>query len=119
MLQRNKQIVARILILIFSFYYANIGFFYHTHIIKGAAIVHSHFHSKAHAQTGTHGTGELRLISILLVFQSLQAASCIAGSGIFFVLLVIILPSRKKRTSRNLIINRPSRAPPSLFTSVC
>jgi hypothetical protein len=116
---KNKQTVALILMLIFAFYYADITFFYHTHIVRGSAIVHSHFHNKAHAQTGTHAVSELRLISILNVFQSLQAAACIAGPGTFFALLLTILPFLERKTSLNFITNTPPRAPPSLFALTC
>jgi len=115
MSQKSKQIAARVLILIFALYYADICFFYHSHVINGATIVHSHFHNKAHTQTGAHSESEITLISALSAFQSLQAAFSIVSVGIFFVLLATILPSIEKRVTRNLITSIPLRAPPSLF----
>lgn len=115
MSQKSKQTMARILVLVFAFYYANICFFYHSHIIHGTTIVHSHFHNKVHTQSGTHGDSELTLIAGLSVFQSQQVASFIVSVGLFFILLAIILPSLEKRTSRNLITSIPLRAPPASF----
>ncbi|MDR0348359.1 MAG: hypothetical protein LBH90_02555 [Tannerella sp.] len=114
MYQKSKQIITCGLLVIFTCYYVNICFFYHSHIINGTTIVHSHFHNKAHTQTGTHGGSEITLIAALSVFQSLQAASSIAETGLFFILLTIMLPLSEKRISRNLISSIPLRAPPFL-----
>jgi hypothetical protein len=100
---------------IFAFYYVNICFFYHSHIINGVTIVHSHIHAQNHVRAGTHSAGELTLISALSAFQSLQAALCSAGLGIFLLLQVLAPPLCRER-----IILRPSvrlslRAPPSLL----
>jgi len=115
MSQKSKQIIARILILVFALYYANICFFYHSHIINGTTIVHSHFHNKTHTQSGSHGESEITLISALSVFQSLQAVLCIIGLGLFFLLLTTILPLSEKKTAGHLITCIPLRAPPALF----
>ncbi len=112
---KSKQIVGLILIVIFALYYANICFFYHSHIINGSTIVHSHLHNKAHTQTGTHSGSELTLISALSAFQSLQAFASIVSPGIFIFLLAIILPVIEKKTDWNLTICIPLRAPPSLL----
>jgi len=114
MSQRSKQVITRILFLIFAFYYANICFFSHSHIINGATIVHSHIHNKAHAQTSTHSDSELTLISLLSTFQSLQAILCFIGFGLFLSLLCIF-PFFEER-----IISKPNtsislRAPPALL----
>lgn len=113
MSRKSKQIVARFLIMIFALYYANICFFYHSHIINGATIVHSHLHNKAHTQTGTHSGSELTLISALSTFQSLQAPVVFAGLGTFFFLLAIILPASEKRTARHISACITLRGPPS------
>ena len=107
--------IARTLIVIFTFYYANVCFFYHNHIINGTTIVHSHFHDKDHTQSGTHSTSELTLISALSVFQSFEAVFSFVSVGLFFFFLAIILPSLEKRTTRHLITSIPLRAPPFLF----
>jgi hypothetical protein len=112
MSQKSKQTVALILIMIFAFYYANICSFYHSHIINGVTIVHSHFHNKAHAQTGTHSDSELTLISTLSVFHSLQAALCFVGTGIFLLLQVFILPFFEERIISNPAACISLRGPP-------
>jgi hypothetical protein len=111
----RRRLISCILIAIFALYYANICFFYHTHIINGVTIVHSHIHSKAHAQTGIHSSSELTLITVLSFFQSLQAGLCFAGPGLFLFLQAIIRPFLE-----NIIIQKPAacistRAPPYVY----
>jgi len=115
MSQKSKQHIARILFLVFALYYANICFFSHSHIINGATIVHSHFHNKAHAQTGTHTDSEITLISVLSTFQSLQATFCFVGLAVFLSFLIFILPLYQKRIVLNPVTSISLRAPPALF----
>jgi len=87
--------------------------FYHSHVINGATIVHSHFHSKAHTQTGTHSESELTLISALSVLQSVQPTVCFISFGVLFFLQII------NSFFHNRIYIRPKastslRAPPVL-----
>jgi hypothetical protein len=111
MSQKSKQFVALTLVVIFALYYANICFFYHSHIINGSTIIHSHIHS----ETGTHSESELTLISALSVFQSLQAALCFAGPGIFLLLQAFILPFFEKSIRLNPVACISMRAPPSFL----
>jgi hypothetical protein len=113
MSRKSKQIISRILIVIFAFYYANICFFYHSHIINGVTIVHSHIHPKSHAQIGTHSASELTLISVLSAFQSFQATLCFVGLGIFLLFQVSILPLYEKRPVLKPVFCTSLRAPPS------
>lgn len=112
MSQKSKQIIARILILVFALYYANICFFYHSHIINGVTIVHSHFHNKEHAETGTHSQSQLTLISVLSAFHSLQAVSFTVVLAAFLTLLAVILQPVERSTFRSLLSCIPLRAPP-------
>jgi hypothetical protein len=114
MSKKGRQIISRILIVIFAFYYANICFFYHSHIINGVTIVHSHVHNKAHAQTGTHSVTELTLISVLSAFQSLQTTLCFIGLGLFFLLQAIIRPFAEDRIIPKTVTCISLRAPPAL-----
>jgi hypothetical protein len=114
MSQKRKPLIVLALLALFALYYANICFFYHSHIINGTTIVHSHFHDEAHAQSGTHSESEITLISALSSFQSLQATLWFVGVGIFFLLQTFILPVFEK-----IIISKPVacvslRAPPAL-----
>lgn len=113
MLQKNKQIVGSILVIIFAFYYANICFFTHSHIINGVTIVHSHFHNKAHTQSGTHSESELTLIAALSVLQSVKTALGFAGLGIFLVLLAIVSLVSIEKFVSTLAACRFLRAPPA------
>ena len=100
------------MLVIFALYYANVCFFYHSHIINGVTIVHSHIHTKAHAQTGTHSTSELTLISVISNFQSLQATFCFIGFGILLILQAITLFSRVRRIISHHVACISLRAPP-------
>jgi hypothetical protein len=108
--QKSKQIVALILMTVFAFYYANICFFYHSHIVNGTTIVHSHMYSKTSA--GTHTISELTLISALSVFHSLQANVCSAGSSVFFILQICILPFQGEKFISTPVACISLRAPP-------
>jgi hypothetical protein len=102
---------------IFALYYANICFFYHSHIINGVTIVHSHMHHKAHAQTGTHSSSELTLISALSAFQTLQANLGFAALGIFLLLQAAIRPFFEKRIISRTVIYASLRAPPCRYAA--
>jgi hypothetical protein len=115
MWQRYKRTGICFLLVIFTTYYVDITFFQHSHIMNGVTIVHSHFHGKAHTQSGAHSVNELTLISTLSDFQSEQMAEvCIAIS--FLILLSTVggaIPADdiRLRPSFHILL----RAPPSFF----
>lgn len=115
MLRRSKQLITWILFVIFTFYYVDICFFSHSHTINGTTVVHSHFHNKAHTQTGTHTDSELTLISSLSAFQTLSADVCAVSLGILLLLQVFILPFFEERIISNTTACISLRAPPALF----
>ncbi|MDR3141864.1 MAG: hypothetical protein LBU37_09100 [Tannerellaceae bacterium] len=86
MLQRGRQVAVWFLMLMFATYYVDVTFFQHSHIINGVTIVHSHFHNKAHPQSGTHSANELTMISTLSDFQSAGVAAFGAVTGLFVLL---------------------------------
>ncbi|MDR1644952.1 MAG: hypothetical protein LBS05_03880 [Tannerellaceae bacterium] len=112
MTRRKKQIVATILLTVFAFYYANVCFSYHTHIIHGTTIVHSHFHTKAHAQADSHSSSELTLIAALSILQSPEAAGCLAIAALFLLLHVFVQPIRSIRILSRSAGQTSPRAPP-------
>ncbi|MDL2255480.1 hypothetical protein LJC38_02720, partial [Parabacteroides sp. OttesenSCG-928-K15] len=98
--QRKKQILISILLFLFALHYANITFFFHSHNINGFTVSHSHFHDNHHAKAGTHTASELALIDVLSAFQSLQAAICQAGIGLFLLCMAVLrIGSEQKRVS--------------------
>ena len=115
MSRRSKQLITWILFVIFTFYYVDICFFSHSHIINGTTIVHSHLHNKAHTQTGTHTDSELKLISSLSAFQTLPADVSAVSLGILLLLQVFILPFFEERIISNPNACVSLRAPPTLF----
>ncbi len=112
---RGRKIVGQILIVIFTLYYVNISCFYHGHVINGITISHSHFHSQAHAEKGTHTDNELTLISILSSFQTLQATIFFIGLGVIFYLKTIVSSVFKCVITQNPTACISLRAPPFLF----
>lgn len=115
MLQKNKQIITRILFTVFTFYYVNVCFFTHTHIVNGTTIVHSHIHNKAHAQTGTHNDSELTLIASLSAFQTLVPIVDGPDLGVFSVLREFLLPFCEERIISCVDVSISLRAPPTCF----
>ncbi len=112
MLQRGKQIVGGILLLIFMAYYVNISFFTHSHIINGVTIVHSHFHDKAHAQSGKHTDSEVTLISMLSALETCAVATFFAGLAVFFPFATVTPVLRGVQFTTNRIVCVSLRAPP-------
>ncbi|SFK56863.1 hypothetical protein SAMN05216357_103127 [Porphyromonadaceae bacterium KH3CP3RA] len=115
MLWKSKRLIASILFVVFTFYYVDICFFSHSHIINGTTVVHSHLHNKAHTQTGTHTDSELKLISSLSAFETLAADLSAVIPGVLILLQVFILPFLKEK-----IYSKPAacislRDPPTLF----
>ncbi|MDL2322636.1 hypothetical protein LJC52_01470 [Bacteroidales bacterium OttesenSCG-928-A17] len=115
MLQRKRLIIANILLILFAFYYANISFFYHSHILTGRTIWHSHLHDTNHAKSGTHSENELSLISVLSHFQSLQAALCLFGIGLFLLFLRVFRMDEESKPVSTTPLVLSLRAPPALF----
>ncbi|MDR2388342.1 MAG: hypothetical protein LBD89_00960 [Tannerellaceae bacterium] len=103
-----------ILIAVFAFYYANIRFFYHSHIIDGTTIVHSHIYNTANTQGATHSQSELILISALSVFLSLQASVYFLHPGIFSLLYIVLGPFSKEKVPSDPVPFACPRAPPFL-----
>ncbi|MGV8092925.1 MAG: hypothetical protein AB2L24_13795 [Mangrovibacterium sp.] len=112
---KKRQIISRVLIVAFTIYYANICFFYHNHVINGNMIVHSHFHSKAHKEKGTHSEGEFKVIVELSAFHSLQATLCFIGVRPFLFLQAIIGFFLKDSITLKPVSCISLRAPPSLY----
>lgn len=103
------------LVIIFALYYANISFFYHSHIINGFSISHSHIHNSEHAKTGTHSEAELLSIALPSNFQSLPAALCSAGIELFILFLVIIRVPSEQQPISAVVTHSYLRGPPALF----
>lgn len=115
MLWKSRQLIASLLFVVFTFYYVDICFFSHSHIINGTTVVHSHLHNKAHAETGTHSDSELKLISSLSAFQTLAADLGAVTLGVLLVLQVFILPFLEEKIYSKSTTCISLRAPPTLF----
>lgn len=114
MLWKSKRSIAYILLVVFTFYYVDICFFSHSHTINGTTVVHSHLHNKAHAETGTHSDGELKLISSLSAFQTLAADVSPLILGVLLLLQLFILPFFEEKVYSKPAACISLRAPPTL-----
>lgn len=116
-MQTGKRTVCHILVILFAFYYANICFFYHSHIINGVTIVHSHFYSGDHATTGgaaAHSETQLTLIAALADFQTPQPVTFMALAGVFLLLIAMLTTAAIQKPVVVPIRTRSLRAPPFL-----
>jgi hypothetical protein len=82
---RIKNILAAVLLAIFTTYYVDIGFFFHGHTINGRVVFHSHFHTNHHSASGTHTEAELNLLS------ALSACFAITALPSFIIALLSLL----------------------------
>lgn len=114
MSKSRRQVISCVLVVVFALYYANISFFYNSHVINGVTIVHSHFHGKNHEQSDTHSENELKLISVLSFFQSLQATVCFVALEVFFLLQEVITLRITDHFIPKTVACITLRAPPSL-----
>jgi hypothetical protein len=64
-MERTKKIVALLLALVFTGYFASTTLFSHSHVISGASIIHSHIHTDSHhdTQSGNHTKQCITLIA--------------------------------------------------------
>ena len=111
---RTKRLIGIILIMIFACYYANITLFYHGHVINGTTIVHSHFHGKDHAQTGTHTGSEVTLISTLSAFQSCAAVLFFTGLTVSLLSVGLFRATLERKAISRPVPYCSLRAPPVL-----
>jgi hypothetical protein len=74
---------AVILLALFSCYYAGISLFFHTHIVNGSTVVHSHLGGSA---DHNHSDSQYAVIDILSTFQSEGAVECDVCPTPFFLL---------------------------------
>ena len=74
---------AVILLALFSCYYAGISLFFHTHIVNGSTVVHSHLGGSA---DHNHSDSQYAVIDILSHFQSESAVGYIGVPSPFFLL---------------------------------
>lgn len=109
-----RELTAMALLLLFAVYYGDAALFYHTHIINGVTIVHSHVHNSHHhdSSDGAHSASQITLISCLN--SQLQATEAHINGGLeaFFHLICIIGQERTAETFKTNLQHQSDRAPP-------
>lgn len=113
----NFKQISRLLVLgIFLFYYSGTVLFYHSHLINGVYISHSHpfpIGKKAEAEAQTHTAGELATIHLLNNLVVITSA-LFAFRGVPTKLIRVIncTPTPQNYQNKALIL-RSLRGPPS------
>lgn len=109
-----RELMAMAMLLLFVAYYGNATLFYHTHIINGVTIVHSHMHNNHHhdSSDGKHSASHITLISTLN--SQLQAVEAHIGGGLeaFFHLICTIGQEHTAQTFKANLQYQSDRAPP-------
>ncbi len=102
------------LLLLFVVYYGDSALFYHTHIINGVTIVHSHMHNEHHhdSSDGEHSESQITLISCLN--SQLQTTEACLNNGIeaYFHIIGKIGQKTSDAIVKADIQNHSNRAPP-------
>ncbi len=108
-----KRLLNISLLGLFLFYYSGSVMFYHSHLIDGVKVVHSHpFPLSKTAEGHNHTQAELATISILSHASLLLVASITLLLVIKF-LLNVCLAVRQKFTFQNIaLLVKSLRAPP-------
>lgn len=65
LMQRLKNVLVGLLLLILSAYYVNSTMFYHSHIVGGQTVYHSHINSYSHTTTSEDGGHTLDSINLI------------------------------------------------------
>lgn len=112
-----RNSVIAVMLCHFVFYYVDVNFFCHPHVINGSTIVHSHFHGRHHGDTpdGHHSTSEITLIAQLtnqfLTTGDTPDTEQIVDEG--KPLIYNVVPTQNAVALHLVVISL--RAPPSLF----
>jgi hypothetical protein len=71
MKDKIKKITSLFLLMLFVGYYGSVTLFFHSHIINGVTIVHSHIHTETHhdTQSGGHTQQSITLIAQISHFD--------------------------------------------------
>lgn len=88
-----KNLVAAFLVMLFVAFYVNATMFWHSHIINGVTIVHSHIHGSSHTSSsdGGHSVREITLISMCSSVQMVESHDAGAVSCPALTLLAVFV----------------------------
>lgn len=109
-----RELTAMALLLLFAVYYGDAALFYHTHIINGVTIVHSHVHNSHHhdSSDGAHSASQITLISCLNSQLQATEAHLSDGLEVYLHLVCIIGQERTAEIVKVGLQNKSNRAPP-------
>ena len=108
-MRQIRTYCAVLLLALFSCYYAGISLFFHTHIVNGSTVVHSHLGG---ASSHNHSDSQYAVIDILSNFQSEGAEDCIGCQVPFFLLSEISVAYEAPSLSGGVLDAYSLRGPP-------
>lgn len=117
MRSRNHRriLTAASLLMLFVTYYVNATMFWHSHIINGVTIVHSHIHGASHTSSSSDGGHPASEITLIAVCDVLQMTDDLGESPVVALILVLlcVFLSAEPSAFAGVSLLRPSlRAPP-------
>lgn len=112
--RRIRNVIAASFMVLFVTYYVNATMFWHSHIINGVTIVHSHIHGAEHTTLpdGGHSSREVTLISLCSALQYLDDCQAFEYAGPALVLLAVFLAVPVCGVFRTVVSLNYLRAPP-------
>ncbi len=110
-----QRLAASVMLLIIALYYINVSLFPHVHIVDGVTIVHSHFCSESHSNSGDgHTESELTLINIISQYIAEVQDTFIFASVVVLSASWLYFTISWSATPINRTAHPQLRAPPAL-----
>ncbi len=115
---RYKIVLKYFLTLLFIAYYFSITLFYHSHVINGKEVVHSHFYWNAKDTSGkpvkhNHSQSELVTINIITHFVTTVYAGYLFLPVQRFLLNSFLIPLSESIHNLTSLVGYQLRGPPS------
>lgn len=112
----HKQLFKISLLALFLFYYSGSLMFYHSHLIDGVKIVHSHpFPLNKTGETHSHTASEIATIKVLSHGIFLLTAAIFSFSLIEFILKALKQGNKTQHYENIAFLVKSMRAPPFTF----
>lgn len=115
-LQKTKGVLTTLVILLFVGYYVNCTMFWHSHIINGVLITHSHFYGVEHtaSEDGGHSMLQIHAIEMLTNITAV-GTTILAVAGAVMILEAVIREPQFTSPIHITISHKALRAPPARF----
>lgn len=110
----RRILMAASLLMLFVTYYVNATMFWHSHIINGVTIVHSHIHGASHTSSsdGGHSANEITLIAVCEALQLTDDLGESPAVALILVLLCVFMAAEPSALADVSFLRPSLRAPP-------